>query len=99
MRTRESNSSRSSSTNPLAQRLQMPAHQRKGDLRSLRQLPGPTWSLAQKIHDAPAIRVRQRGESAVDFVNGAHVSGLNLKPVASSISANVVSLTGCANVQ
>src|SRR5581483_11549957 len=75
----------------LTQGPQMSAHERKSELGGLSQFTRPAWPLAQQVHDAPAVGVRQRGESAIQIV-GAHVSGLNFKPVACSISAKETSL-------
>ena len=52
----------------------------------------------QEIHDAPAVRVRQRGESAIQ-VGGAHFSDLNLNPVAFSMSSTETVLLACVKVQ
>ena len=76
----------------------MAAHERKRDPGSFRQLSRPVRPLTQEIHDAPAVRVRQRGESAIE-VTGAHVSGLNLNPVACSMSSTETVLPACAKVQ
>jgi hypothetical protein len=46
----------------LAQPLQMPAHQRKCDLRGCRQFACSPRPLAQEVHDASSVRVRQGGE-------------------------------------
>ena len=76
----------------------MTAHERKRDPCGFRQFTRPVRPLPQQIHDAPAVRVRQRGESTVQ-VGGAHVNGLYLNPVACSISATVTVLTACEKVQ
>ena len=76
----------------------MTAHERKRDPGSFRQLSRSVRSLTQEIHDAPAVRVRQRGESAIE-VRAAHANGLYLNPVACSISAVVTVLTACEKVQ
>jgi hypothetical protein len=54
--------------------------------------------LSQQIDDAPAVRIGERGERTVEALS-THSSGLNLRPLAFSISSLDTCLTGCEKVQ
>jgi hypothetical protein len=54
--------------------------------------------LAQQVDDPPAMRVGERCERPIESLR-AQRAGLNLKPVAFSMSSRETSRTVCAKVQ
>ncbi len=81
-----------------AQRLQMATHGRKGNARRLREISSTIGPLAKQLDNAPAVRVGERRESAVEALR-THRSGSNLKPLACSISSLETARSGCEKVQ
>src|SRR5215472_15666197 len=81
-----------------AQRPQMAAHGRKGNACRLREIPSAVGPLAEEVNNAPAMRVGERRERAVEALS-THRSRSNLKPLDCSISSLETSRTGCEKVQ
>ena len=63
-----------------AQRAQVAAHGRRGDVQLARQLAGRPRPLGQQVDDAPPVRVGQGGQGLVEGGGGGHQIGRCVVP-------------------
>ena len=77
----------------------MPAERRRAEADTVRQFPRPPRRLAQQVDDAPAVRVRKRGELTVERGGRAQENSSILRPVAFSDSSTEKGRTFIAKVQ
>lgn len=77
----------------------MPAERRRAEPDALGQLARPPRRLAQQLDDAPAVRIRKRGERAVERGRRAQENISILRPVAFSDSSTEKGRTFIAKVQ